>query len=553
MRHVLLAFVLVLASGVSAHAAGRFALVIGNDAYDEIPVLRNAVNDATAIASALDDQGYRVMLSTDATRRDMNRTLSEFAARLQPGDTALIFFAGHGVEIAGENYLLPTDVVAPQSGDGLLVASESIALSVMLDRVRATGARTTLAIIDACRENPFTQTTGRSIGGTRGLGRVLAPEGTFVIFSAGVGQLALDRLSDDDPNPNSVFTRALLPRLSRPGLELRALVSEVRTEVRDLALSRNHSQFPAYYDELLGDFYLVPAAAPPAVVPRSDGAREDLARPAPAAGTDAAIASPGQAATSTVRQDFDLAREIGSASALQAFVDKHAASGDAFALGLARDMLAALSQPESATSPQRDTPRPVPPEDPVADTRALLRASQEELNRLGCNAGVADGISGPRTRAAWNRFLQESASALSADDLGSATALDVLRAATGRVCLAGAVAQPAQTASARTTTPSAPTAPSLSGTWAYSAKCPLFIRVTGTMRLSSTGSETYAGPIADSIGQSGTTSVRVLGQTIQGSNNWGHIVETWSGTLASDGRSFNLSSSTLCTATVSKR
>ena len=136
------------------------------------------------------------------------------------------------VEIDGENYLLPTDIVAPSSGETDFVKSESIALSNLLDRVRATGARTSIAIIDACRDNPFETVSGRSVGRTRGLGRINAPEGMFVIFSAGAGQMALDRLSDDEPAQNSVFTRALLPRLSEPGLELRSMVSDLRREVR---------------------------------------------------------------------------------------------------------------------------------------------------------------------------------------------------------------------------------------------------------------------------------------------------------------------------------
>ncbi|MGI9452862.1 MAG: caspase family protein, partial [Geminicoccaceae bacterium] len=133
-------------------------------------------------------------------------------------------------------------------------------LSSLLDRVRDTGAKVTIAVIDACRDNPFAARTGRSIGGMRGLGRIAAPEGTFVIFSAGAGQMALDQLEENEVSANSVFTRTLLPKIAEPGLELRDLVKEVRREVRNLALSVNHQQFPAYYDELLGEFYFSNAA-----------------------------------------------------------------------------------------------------------------------------------------------------------------------------------------------------------------------------------------------------------------------------------------------------
>ena len=110
-----------------------------------------------------------------------------------------------------------------------------------------------LYVVDACRDNPFVSSTGRSIGGTRGLTLVEPPSGTFVMFSAGAGETALDRLSDDDPNPNSVYTRVLLPRLKAPG-RIGDIARDVRRQVRNLASEVNHVQTPAYYDEVLGDF-----------------------------------------------------------------------------------------------------------------------------------------------------------------------------------------------------------------------------------------------------------------------------------------------------------
>ncbi len=547
MRTIVLSLVFLIASSIAALAANRLALVIGNDAYTEVPALRTAVNDADAIAEALGAQGFGVVRATDATRREMNRAISEFVARLQPGDTALFFYAGHGVEIGGENFLLPTDIVAPASGDGAFVASESIGLSVLLDRIRATGARTTLAVVDACRENPFQAGTGRSIGGTRGLARVANPEGSFVIFSAGAGQLALDRLSETDPNPNSVFTRTLLPRLSTPGLELRDLVSQVRLEVRDLALTQNHAQFPAYYDELLGAFYLVP----------------------PAAGQDPARRVTPQVPGDAMRRDFDLAREIGTAAALTAFVERHAGSGDAFMLDIAREMLAAMDAPvEQAAAPQRivapspspsPTPDPTPAPDTPAeapatpaglDTRTLVRQAQEELNRLGCNAGIADGIAGPRTRAAFAQFLRDgNVGGLAESALGTEAAVTSLRSREGRICVEVAAVAPARTTPPAPATPAAPAAPSLAGTWNYSAKCPLFIRVTGSVRFRQTGEGRFSGSIADSIGQSGTVTATQVGRTVQGSINWGHVVERWSGTMAADGKSYSASASSGCTST----
>lgn len=256
MRCCVILVLMAVSLSLPASAQNRVALVIGNDAYTDVPVLRKAVSDAEAVASTLSDQGFEVMSAVDADRRAMNRQISAFTSRLGIGDTAFLFFAGHGVEIDGENYLLPVDIVSPSAGEQDFVKAESIALSALLDRVGQTGAKVTLAVIDACRDNPFAITTGRSIGRTRGLGRIAAPEGTFVIYSAGAGQMALDELVENEAQSNSVFTRTLLPKLAEPGLELRDLVKEVRLEVRNLAKSVNHAQFPAYYDELLGEFYI---------------------------------------------------------------------------------------------------------------------------------------------------------------------------------------------------------------------------------------------------------------------------------------------------------
>ncbi|WP_174147024.1 caspase family protein [Leisingera sp. ANG59] len=171
------------------------ALVIGNNSYSDVPVLSKARADAQSIGIKLNELGFTVTTALDQDRRGLNKKISEFTARLEPGDAALVFFAGHGVEIDGENYLLPTDIAAPSAGGSDFVKSESIALSDLLDRVSKTGARSAVVIIDACRNNPFELVKGRSIGTTRGLGRIAAPQGTFVIFSAGAGQLALDRLN----------------------------------------------------------------------------------------------------------------------------------------------------------------------------------------------------------------------------------------------------------------------------------------------------------------------------------------------------------------------
>lgn len=242
----------------AALADQRHALVIGIDNYDNVPSLKKAINDAEAVAAALDGLEFNVTSVIDADRRAFIRAVSKVAAAIQPGDEIVFFFAGHGVEVAGRNYLLPADVPDAVPGDEDYVIGESVAVDAILDMFQRRDARVSVLILDACRDNPFERDGTRSLGSQRGLARVDPPKGAFVLFSAGSGERALDRLSNNDPNPNSVFTRSLLPRLSKPGLTIRDLVMEVRLEVEELAKSVRHTQFPAYYDQMSGTFAFNP-------------------------------------------------------------------------------------------------------------------------------------------------------------------------------------------------------------------------------------------------------------------------------------------------------
>jgi len=535
---LLISFILILP--LSAAAEKRLGLVIGNDAYSDVPQLRKAVADATSVSAALDSLGYEVITVLDAPRREMNRRISEFTGRLEPGDMAFVFFAGHGVEIDGENYLLPTDIVTPATGERDFVKSESIALSRLLDRVRATGARTTVAVIDACRNNPFPTANGRSIGGTRGLGRISAPEGTFVIFSAGAGQLALDELTDADPASNSVFTRALLPRITQPGLELREMIAGLRTEVRDLARTVNHQQFPAYYDELLGDFYFA-------------GASGDA--PAPAPQQVAALEDP-------MRADFDLARSVGTPEALEAFLERYSDRSDEFSYGMARQLLESQTA-NTRTPASKPTPEPTPKREPepvtpivITNAREMIRATQAALNDAGCRAGIADGIVGKRTRQAFSRFIADSGADLVAGDLGSQKALNTVAAAGSGTCKVVVAAAPAPAPKAtpgtgstatETPTPAADTALSLAGRWKFKATCALLLKVTGTISYTKAGSNYYSGRLTDSLGQQANSEVYLNGTNISGTSYFPGVTDKWHGRLAADGKSYTGAGSTGCT------
>ncbi|MEM7429710.1 MAG: caspase family protein [Pseudomonadota bacterium] len=249
---------LIVAGVLPAAAAKRVALVIGNNAYEHVPRLEKAVNDADAMARTLQGAGFSVVKATDLARREMNFSMQKFVSQVEPGDVAMLFFAGHGVEIRGENFLLPIDIPDAGPGQEDFVKGEAISLTEVLQRLKRRKAQVNIVILDACRNNPFQTSSGRSVGGTRGLARVNSPKGTFVMYSADAGEEALDKLSKNDTSRNSVFTRTLIPILKRPGLDLVSIARETRRAVRKLALGVSHQQTPAYYDAVLGDFYFTP-------------------------------------------------------------------------------------------------------------------------------------------------------------------------------------------------------------------------------------------------------------------------------------------------------
>jgi Caspase domain len=284
----------LLIGGQDAPAQSRLALVIGINDYQNVFSLQKAVGDAKAIQGALQSVGFQVSTLFNGSRRSFNAAVSAFSARIQPGDIVLVHYSGHGVQLDGENFLLPADVPSPAAVDKEFLKSEAIALSVMIDRIKSAGARTAVFIIDACRNNPYAAATTRGVGGTRGLAAVAPPKGTFVMYSAGQGQSALDRLSDDDREPTSVYTRTLRAKMLVEGLAITDLARVVRDEVEAAAGRVNHEQRPAYYDELSGSpFYFVPPTGQPAArsQPTADPCRAaaDHWRSAEAIGTIAAF------------------------------------------------------------------------------------------------------------------------------------------------------------------------------------------------------------------------------------------------------------------------
>src|SRR5215471_13716114 len=239
-----------------AQAEKRVALLVGNNGYENVPRLETAINDARALGETLKTLGFEVFIGENQSRRAMSEALLAFDRTVELGDTALFFFAGHGFEIRGENYLLPIDVPAATDGQEELVRDASFAAQRVIDRLQARGVRTAILILDACRNNPFERPGTRAVSGTGGLAAMTPAEGVFVVFSAGAKQTALDRLSDNDASGNSVFTRYFTKELATPGLTLVQVAKRTQSDVRQIAASVRHDQTPAYYDQIVGDVVL---------------------------------------------------------------------------------------------------------------------------------------------------------------------------------------------------------------------------------------------------------------------------------------------------------
>jgi uncharacterized caspase-like protein len=234
--------------------------VIGNDSYQHADALTTARADARAVSDALKATGFKVTLRQDVTQQSMKEAIRTFKGEVAGGDEVIFYYAGHGVQLEGMNYMIPVDT-AGETPDQL--KDDSVSLQRVLDDMQDQKARFTLAIIDACRDNPF-KSNGRALR-TRGLAPVMAADGQAVLYSAGAGQEALDNLGPRDKDPNGVFTRVLIKEIKAPGLSFDQVIHDVRNQVVQLARSVDHTQTPGYYSQFTGDFFFIPPAANMAV------------------------------------------------------------------------------------------------------------------------------------------------------------------------------------------------------------------------------------------------------------------------------------------------
>jgi uncharacterized caspase-like protein len=471
---LLLAFALILLAE-PAFAAKRVALVLANSAYQNAPPLANPVNDGAVIAKTLKQAGFDVVdFRHDLPALETRRALRDFADAARNADIAVVYYAGHGLEVEGSNYLIPIDAKLERDTD---VFDEALSLDRVLVAIEP-AKQLRLVILDACRDNPFAKSMKRTVA-TRGIGRGLAQveptsPNTLIAYSAKAGSTA-----QDGDGSNSPFTIALSKHLTTPGLDVRRAFGFVRD---DVLKTTNNRQEPFVYGSLGGeDVPLVPAKVA-AVAP---------AQPAPNPQAE-------------IRHDYELALQVGNKPAWDAFLAQHP---DGFYANLAkiqldkiaaeqvhavatekakqaeaeRDRLIAVgaqkgaqakaeadaraaeqaqlaaqkakeeaqqqaaaaeqqrvnlaaAAPSGAASPPASAPgtnvaAPTPATTPVD----LNRSVQAELGRVGCFSGQADGNWNSASQRSLSQFNRYAGTKLDVK-VASLDALDTVKAKPSRVC-----------------------------------------------------------------------------------------------------------------------
>jgi hypothetical protein len=323
-RQIVIGLALWCITTTNALADRRIALVIGNSAYQNAVQLPNPVHDAAAIADMLKTTGFEVVeLRRDVTAVDLRRAIRDFSGIAQTADVAVVYFAGHGLEVDGENYLIPTDAKLEHDID---VEDEALSLGRVVQMIEP-AKRLRVVILDACRDNPFLKTMKRTLA-TRAIGRGLArvdppTSDTLIAFAAKAGSTAIDGTGDHSP-----FTIALLKNLPVPGVDLRIALGRVRDQVLEATGRR---QEPFVYGSLGGDTVpMVPSTEP----------KVEAAPPPPVN------------SVADERQDYERAERVNTITAWESFLSIH---GKGFFAELARGQLARLYA--ARTEPP---PRPLP-------------------------------------------------------------------------------------------------------------------------------------------------------------------------------------------------
>ncbi|MBF0288660.1 MAG: caspase family protein, partial [SAR324 cluster bacterium] len=221
----------------------RVALIIGNSDYKSSP-LKNPVNDAKDMASVLEKKGFQVTLLTNADQRSMIEGARIFGKKLKKGGVGLFYYAGHGMQVRGRNYLIPTGANIDVEGD---IEFEAVDVGRVLEKMDTAENRLNIVILDACRDNPFARSFRSS---TKGLAQMDSPGGTLIAYATSPGKTA----ADGDGN-NGLYTEYLLQQMAVPGMELAQMFKRVRAGV---SKATNQQQIPWEASSVTGDFYFTP-------------------------------------------------------------------------------------------------------------------------------------------------------------------------------------------------------------------------------------------------------------------------------------------------------
>jgi hypothetical protein len=388
-----------ISTGSLAQSERRIALVIGNSAYQNTAELKNPKSDARDMAAALRRLGFEVFEGHDLDKRSMERMIRQFGVKLTGADLALFFYAGHGMAIGGQNYLVPTDARLASEGDADF---EGLPLTLVLKQMERE-AKTSIVLLDACRDNPLARNLARTMG-TRssqvmqGLAEVRTGVGTLIGFSTQPGNVATD-----GTGPNSPYTEALLRHMESPGKDVSGVLIAVRNDVLRATDGR---QVPWEHTSLTGQVYLKAEQQP----------------------TSLAAAHPPATNPANYEREIELSywnsvKDSKSPALLQSYVDRYPAGNFA---NLARAMIQELNAAQSARPP--DNP-PIGAQDGVS----MVRALQTELRRVGCNPGAIDGKWHNRTKGALAEFARLAKLDLSTDG-PSVAALEAVKSQRSRVC-----------------------------------------------------------------------------------------------------------------------
>jgi len=414
------ALVLVLAPAGAA-TESRIALVIGNSAYKNTSPLPNPRSDAKLMTATLRELGFEVQEVIDADRRVMRRAMRDFGRRLRDSSSVgLFYYAGHGVQVNGENYLIPIDA---NIADETEVDLEGVEVNAFLRTMKRAANRINVVVLDACRNNPYASSF-RSI--SRGLARVDAPSGTYIAYATAPGNVA-----EDGSSGNSPYTKALAKAMLEPGLTIEQVFKSAR---RDVLAATSGRQKPWEESSITGEFFFKPRLAsldPNQAMPQPAAPSAQTKLEADLALWDAVknSADPALLRSYIARFPRGLFVAVAEHRLRQLMAETDAVPTVSPPAPAPQPVVTAAIAPSASDAP----PAASAPTTPTLDDRDLAMQVQSELNRVGCDAGKPDGVWGTGSRAALERFRAHSKVTLAALE-PTVDLLDTLKRQRERIC-----------------------------------------------------------------------------------------------------------------------